>query len=347
MTELDLNHNRISFFPEGVLELETLHTLDLSSNLLSEIPLDHNKWSKLKKLNQLSLACNRIKELPKNWISEKCLWNLQKLNCGFNQLSSFDIFEMNEMVTTTHCALSQLILSGNRIEEFPKNFIDAVKTKLRVLYLGHNNISQTIDFTSCTSLVLLNLCYNSIHEPFEHVLPKLFSTPSLQYLDLEGNYLEWNDEEEVKLQTTNSTTPIHNSLNDSLNRKISQFRSQLFKNNNNHTKENNNNHHITNSSFKELKILPQFNIKNTIQQKDALISQQLSYCNGTFRPDMEDAHLMAEGEKVKISDHLECLLSIYGIFDGHAGHNVSDWMAQNFVSICKDTLKNELFDLNP
>ncbi|KAG2374898.1 hypothetical protein C9374_010272 [Naegleria lovaniensis] len=308
LTELDLNHNRISEFPDALLELESLHSLDISSNLLNTIPLDVSKWSKLASLNTLSLACNRIKELPKNWISDKCLCNLQKLNCGFNQIPSFDIFE-----SWPSCKLTQLILSGNRICEIPENFIETVKNKLRVF-----------------------LCYNSIHETFEQVLPRLFSNTTLQYLDLEGNYLEFNPEKEGgESNTVNNTSDSHSSLNDYMNRKIAELR----------PKDDNN--------FKELKILPQFPwIQNEECNKISphLFSwnntSQLSYCNGTFRPDMEDAHLIEEGQVVKISDQLECSFSVYGIFDGHAGNNVSEWMAQHFTSICKYSLKNVLYDWN-
>jgi len=300
LSELNLGFNCFTEFPATLLELENLQSLNLTNNMIEEIPLELISWKKLCGLQALFIPGNKLKKLPQQWISNEGLSELQRLNCGFNQLTDFDIFSPFEQ-----CKLRQLILTGNRITDIPDNFIETVKGELQVLYLGHNSISQLdgANISKISKLVHLSLCFNCISGSLEDILTRL-NTPTLKFLNLEGNQINLCGEATAESR-------------------VSHYRKQLSQN-----------------ELKECKVAPQR--LSTGNPNRTSVTGHVAFCNGTVRPEMEDAHLVIENEPVLEN----CLLSLYGIFDGHAGNDVSNWMADNYSSICLKTFPKDALELH-
>ena len=110
ITHLDLSDNLLSFansLPQ-LLDISNLHTLDLSSNALTELPLE---VCGIKGLKCLTLKLNQIKSLPKD-ISR--LHELQEFNISGNVLEQFPM----ALLSLTN--LTILHLGGNQLQSVPQ-----------------------------------------------------------------------------------------------------------------------------------------------------------------------------------------------------------------------------------
>ncbi|MCI5054830.1 MAG: protein phosphatase 1 regulatory subunit 42, partial [Flavobacteriales bacterium] len=146
LTTIVLNQNRIEDIP-AILDFERLDEIYLNSNKLSQVPksiakktslkklyLDNNDIEKLNSLSKhqltnLSVANNRILQLPKNFESIQTLKFLDISGNGVADLSSFYVSMMD---------LEELNLSENEFTEIPED-IFALRN-LKALDLSKNKI---------------------------------------------------------------------------------------------------------------------------------------------------------------------------------------------------------------
>jgi len=164
---------QLDCFPLEIFDLaETLEYLDLSSNRLSELPVDFGRLSKLK---IFFASDNLFTRLP------KVLGDCPLLDIvGFksNQIETIHTSALN-------VNLRWLILTNNKIKEIP----DAIGKCLRLqkLMLAGNLITNLPEsLSNCTQLGLLRISANKLSH-----LPKwLICMPSLAWLAYSGNAIQ-------------------------------------------------------------------------------------------------------------------------------------------------------------
>ncbi len=143
---LTIASNRLSIFPEAIMELTNLKLLVLSKNQISEIPVT---IAKLINLQSLILNDNQISEIPKE-ISH--LVNLQSLNLGNNKITDIP----NSITQLTN--LQFLNLWENSLNTIPEAINQL--TNLKSLNLGYNRINyipqEISHLTNLQSLILTN-----------------------------------------------------------------------------------------------------------------------------------------------------------------------------------------------
>lgn len=120
------NRNRLTEFPNEILELEQLQGLDLSNNSISIIP---ESICKLKDLVYLQLGNNNCQQIPVHSLPK-----LRKLYLSNNGLSKIqdDLFELEN--------LEILHLSGNRIDQIQESI--SKLNYLESLQINHNRLNQ-------------------------------------------------------------------------------------------------------------------------------------------------------------------------------------------------------------
>lgn len=162
----------LSEFPEEILSLsDTLEVLDLSNNLLSELP---DSFVQLKNLKVLFLSFNQFKVFPD--VLGKCL-NLDMVGFKSNQIESIS-------ETALPKNLRWLILTDNRLTQLPQSF--GQLSQLKKLALAGNKLSSIPEtFTQCKQLELVRLSANELTS----VPAGLFKLPKLAWLALSGNPL--------------------------------------------------------------------------------------------------------------------------------------------------------------
>ena len=142
--------NKLTEFPDVVLQLTNLKILRLSHNQITVIPED---LAQLSNLTQLYLSHNQITSIPEDLAQQS---NLTKLH-----------------------------LSGNRITVIPEDL--AQLSNLRQLYLGSNQITVIPeDLAQLSNLTLLDLCSNQITVIPEAMIGLL---SNLTLLDLNNNQI--------------------------------------------------------------------------------------------------------------------------------------------------------------
>lgn len=160
----DLTH-----FPEEIFDLaESLEILDLSNNLLCELP----DLSRLTRLKIAFFSNNRFTTLPSSF---KHCSNLSMLGFKNNQIERFDEDVLPESIIW-------LILTDNRLSALPKSI--GKLSKLRKFPLAGNRLETLPDeMAQCQNLELLRLSANNLQE-----LPSwLWSLPKLSWLAFSGN----------------------------------------------------------------------------------------------------------------------------------------------------------------
>ncbi len=169
MQHLDLSHNNLSEFPKviaTITSLTHLQYLDISDNLLTELP---ETIASLTQLRELDLSFNQFTELPE---AIKNLTKLTSLSLSENEFVSFP------NVITSLQSLEKLYAIGNQIEKIPNEIGNL--TQLRKLYLGGKDISFNKEFTENTRYRGNNLTS----------LPQSFTKlTQLVELNLDGNPL--------------------------------------------------------------------------------------------------------------------------------------------------------------
>lgn len=169
-------------FPKEIFDLaDTLELLDLSGNLLSKLPDDFGRFSKLK---IAFFSDNCFTELPK--VLSQCP-QLEMIGFKSNQISK--VHEESIPKQTRW-----LILTNNQIEELPKSIGDCYRLQKCAL-AGNKLKNLPTEMANCSNLELLRISANELME-----LPEwLLSLPKLSWLAFSGNAF-------------NSNHAMHNSL---------------------------------------------------------------------------------------------------------------------------------------
>ncbi len=165
---LTLSEN-LTFFPEEIFELaESLEILDMSHNLLTSLPED---ISRLTKLKIAFFSYNRFVNVP-SFIGCK---KLTLLGLKGNQIEIFD-----EDILPHD--LNWLILTDNRLSSLPRSI--GKLHKLQKFPLAGNQIQRLPDeMANCKNLELLRLSANLLQE-----IPLwLLTLPKLSWLAFSGN----------------------------------------------------------------------------------------------------------------------------------------------------------------
>ncbi|KAI8141345.1 hypothetical protein BJV82DRAFT_689257 [Fennellomyces sp. T-0311] len=127
--ELSLRENNFTYIPPEILCLTQLTSLSLASNRIHDIP--EGTLSQLPNLQWLSLSNNHLTRLPKDLA--KC-HRLKGLDIHSNEFQSMPkvIFELKH--------LEVLLIQRNRIQKMPAEY--AFPNKLNTLNLGFNGLDQ-------------------------------------------------------------------------------------------------------------------------------------------------------------------------------------------------------------
>ncbi|MDO9208761.1 MAG: leucine-rich repeat-containing protein kinase family protein, partial [Sulfuricurvum sp.] len=160
----------LTSFPEEIFELaESLEILDLSNNLLSSIP---DEISRLTKLKIAFFSNNRFVTLPSSF---KGCEELYMLGFKANQIEEFDEDILPH-------SISWLILTDNKLKKLPRSIGNL--HKLQKCALAGNQIEKLPnEMAACQNLELLRLSANQIDE-----IPSwLLSLPKLSWLAFSGN----------------------------------------------------------------------------------------------------------------------------------------------------------------
>ena len=200
---LDLSGNLLTELPPTIFDgLRALYSLDLSNNSLTELP--PAIFDGLRALSTLRLHDNRLTALPAGAFSSLTDLGFLSLNNNlltelppaiFDGLGALNILRLhgNRLtalpagVFTGLAALSVLYLNSNSLAALPSGIFDRL-AELEVLYLNNNNLTALLlgIFTGLSDLKTLKLSDNSLTE-----LPAgLFSDlTELDYLSLSNNLL--------------------------------------------------------------------------------------------------------------------------------------------------------------
>jgi Leucine-rich repeat (LRR) protein len=169
---LNLSWNQITAIPEAIGQLSNLTQLDLLSNQITSIPQD---LGQLSNLTELYLSWNQITSIPQDLGQ---LSNLTQLDLSNNQITSIP----EELAQLSN--LTQLYLRGNRITQIPKEL--GQLSNLTQLDLSNNQITsipeELAQLSNLTGLELWNNQITSIPE-------ELAQLSNLTGLDLSSNQI--------------------------------------------------------------------------------------------------------------------------------------------------------------
>jgi hypothetical protein len=160
----------LSEFPQEIFKLaDSLEVLELSNNLLSELPED----------------LHRLKNLKILFCSNNCFTHLPEAIGQCEKLEMIG-FKNNQIVHVPDASLPLitrwLILTDNKITQLPESFGKLVR--LQKLALAGNNLTELpASFAQCENLELIRLAANQLAE-FPDVLLTL---PKLAWLAFSGN----------------------------------------------------------------------------------------------------------------------------------------------------------------
>lgn len=180
---LDLQHNSLSDLPQTIFErsrLRILENINLSGNKFSEAPL-----KSLQKqyffLMSVDLSHNLIKELPSD---DSTMVNIKKLDLSFNKLSEDTIAAILGEPKTVR----ELNMAGTGITHLTRLETPFIQS----LNVSHNNISQVTDkvFEKTTLIESIDFSHNLITDvggSFAHMWAQM---RNLRSLDLSSNPIQ-------------------------------------------------------------------------------------------------------------------------------------------------------------
>lgn len=161
---------QLTEFPSEILTLaDSLEVLDLSNNLLCDLP---DEFAKLTKLKRVFLSFNQFKHIPK--VLAKCP-ELIMIAFKGNQITEFAEHSVPKQT-------QWLILTDNSLSQLPHSFGEL--TQLKKLALAGNKLTQLPNsMQQCKNLELIRLSANELTELDEW----LFELPKLSWLAFAGN----------------------------------------------------------------------------------------------------------------------------------------------------------------
>src|SRR6476661_3397401 len=187
--------NKLTEFPDAVLQLTNLKILNVSQNQITSIP---DAIAQMSNLTRLDLRGNQITSIPEALAQ---LWNLTDLDLSFNQITSIPeeigqlsnlivLFLSNNQITSISEDLAQLWnltlldLSSNQITSIPEDL--GQLWNLTDIYLSDNQITSIPEnLGQLSNLIVLFLSNNQIEK-----IPECLETlPKLERLDLRRNPL--------------------------------------------------------------------------------------------------------------------------------------------------------------
>ncbi|XP_020492624.2 malignant fibrous histiocytoma-amplified sequence 1 homolog [Labrus bergylta] len=173
LVELDISHNCLRSFSEGVGQLKALKKLCISHNKIQYLP---PQIGALQLLEELDISFNDLRDLPRSFSS---LGRLRTLDADHNKLNQFppEILGLGE--------LEELDCSGNKFEVLPADIMKLQSVK--ILWLSSLHMTVLPDsFCQLTHLESLMLDGNSLT-----LLPVAFSRlQRLKMINLSSNQFE-------------------------------------------------------------------------------------------------------------------------------------------------------------
>ena len=209
LSDIHLNGNRLIEVPIELFQLESVRSINLSSNALSKLPVSRahssERWS-LPSLLQLNLSHNRLMHLPSSvW----ALPSIKTLSCSANKLVT--LLPSGASDDFTHLlsnSLADVDLSGNDLTTVASFFFEM--PNLEKVKLNNNLISNLPDtLWGCATLSSLDLSCNRI-PVLPLCLPEEYhrDSSSLPFMQLAG-YEEGRVD--VRVGTVSECEPLHTS----------------------------------------------------------------------------------------------------------------------------------------
>lgn len=202
LRRLNISNNKFIDLPSNVCLMRQLEYLDISFNLISELPAEIGQLTKLRELN---IAGNKVETLPSRFRELK---RLETFDCRRNVITDVSALcelpflrevkaDNNAICSINFAFISKnpikLELTHNRIRQFILNKRDCLATQMaHVCYLdvSHSELSEIpepiLDVLK-HSLIVLRLDYNQ----FQTLPEKLCSFRKLQVLSCSDNQLEY------------------------------------------------------------------------------------------------------------------------------------------------------------
>jgi Leucine-rich repeat (LRR) protein len=160
-----------------MLNLLTVHTLDLSNNELSI--LKYVSFSNYSRLSSLILSNNKVEEIEINAFAG--LQMMRSIDLSYNRLQSF-----NPKIFSSNPVLETVSLSGNNLVYLPSDFPILISTSVSSLDLSSCSLTtiHSVTFSSLPSLYDLDLSSNNLQTISLSALEKV---PDLRLLELNNN----------------------------------------------------------------------------------------------------------------------------------------------------------------
>jgi hypothetical protein len=160
-----------------MLNLLTVHTLDLSNNELSI--LKYVSFSNYSRLSTLILSNNKVEEIEINAFAG--LQMMRNIDLSYNRLQSF-----NPKIFSSNPVLETVSLSGNNLVYLPSDFPILKSTSISSLDLSSCSLTtiHSVTFSSLPSLYDLDLSSNNLQTISLSALEKV---PDLRLLELNNN----------------------------------------------------------------------------------------------------------------------------------------------------------------
>uniref|UniRef100_A0A9J7ZQK3 PH domain leucine-rich repeat-containing protein phosphatase 2 n=1 Tax=Cyprinus carpio carpio TaxID=630221 RepID=A0A9J7ZQK3_CYPCA len=219
LTHMDLSRNLLEYLPDWVCDSRKIEVLDVSHNLLSELPArcvslslrkllaGNNRLESLADLldhiplETLDLQHNKLRELPESFFYKAL--NLKYLNVSANALETIPPSSQSEESLST---LQELYLTGNKLNENCAALLVGHQN-LRVLHMAYNQL-QSFPASKLSKLEVLeelNLSGNKLktipstvssckrlhtliaHSNHISVFPEVLSLPEIKLVDVSCN----------------------------------------------------------------------------------------------------------------------------------------------------------------
>ncbi|KAJ1433657.1 hypothetical protein B484DRAFT_10473 [Ochromonadaceae sp. CCMP2298] len=178
LTKVDLSNAGLKEFPRELFAVkDTLESLNMGGNELSELPQDITEFTKLR---VMFFAGNRFEHIPVQLGRMPALWMLSFKSCQLKEVHASSLSP----------SICWLILTDNLIPALPST-IGALKGLRKLMLAGNKLQVLPQELSACTDLELLRISANELQ-----ALPDwLLQMPNLSWLAFAGNPLSLCDDE--------------------------------------------------------------------------------------------------------------------------------------------------------